>query len=136
ADTSICNAGDPLQLGGTNTGTAPPGGFQYQWTPSAGIQDPHSLATSATMTSFINFFVLETVDAYGCYLRDSLTVRVQPLTADIYPSDASVCVGDPLPIMASGGTQFEWYDNDQFSGTPADLSCSNCPNPYAEPPVG
>src|SRR5690606_26260967 len=80
ADTSICNAGDPLQLGGTNTGTAPPGGFQYQWTPSAGIQDPHSLATSATMTSFINFFVLETVDAYGCYLRDSLTVRVQPLT--------------------------------------------------------
>lgn len=135
-DTSICNAGDPLPLSGTNTGMAPPGGFQYKWTPSEGIEDPASLSTSAVMTSFINFFVVETVDAYGCYLRDSLTVKVQPLVADIQPSDASICLGSPLPITASGGDVFEWYDNSTFSGTPQYLSCSNCPTTYAGPPVG
>lgn len=135
-DTTICNAGDPFQLGGTNTGTAPVGGFQYQWTPTAGIEDPNQLSTTAIMPSFINHFVLETIDAHGCYLRDSLMVRVQPLIADVHPSDARICLGSPLPITASGGAGVTWYDNSQFTGTPADLSCADCPTTYAEPPVG
>ncbi len=39
-------------------------------------------------------------------------------------ADTTVCVGEPVQLLAEGGTLVQWLDN------PA-LSCTNCPNPIA-----
>jgi gliding motility-associated-like protein len=82
----------------------------------------------------LNQYVLSTVDANGCYLRDSASIKVEPLFGTISPEEADVCFGDAIPLNASGGTQYQWFDNPQLSGTPNELTCTLCPDPVATPP--
>jgi gliding motility-associated-like protein len=131
-DTIICRAlGAPINLYGVNNGIAPPGGFQYQWVPSTGIQNPNSMNTPVVIQNMLNNFILETVDANGCYLRDSVTIKVEPFHGSIDPEEATVCNMDLKPLMASGGIAYQWYDNTQLSGVPPDLNCNTCPDPVA-----
>lgn len=135
-DTSVCNTAAVINLHGTNSGTPPAGGFQYQWTPTTGVANPNSLNTTALVQNILSHYVLETIDINGCYLRDSNTVKVQPLNAKIRPKETIACLGDNIPLTASGGTNYQWYDNPGLSGTPTDLSCNLCAEPTAAGPVG
>lgn len=135
-DTVVCNIGSTITLYGANSGVAPVSGFHYEWVPSTGISNPYTIPTQLTVPYIRNYYVLETVDSFGCYLRDSMKVDVQPFNGSLTPLTASVCFNDPLPLLASGGTQYNWYDDAALTSVPNTLDCVNCPNPKALPPVG
>lgn len=135
-DSTICTIGGTVNLYGINNGPSPAGGFSYHWTPSYGVQNPNALNTQLIAPAALNYYVLETVDANGCYLRDSAKIKVVPYHAALTPLSGSTCLDDPLQLFASLGTAYNWYDNASFTGTPASLSCSACPDPLALPPLG
>lgn len=135
-DSTICNQGSTVSLYGINDGPPPPGGFNYLWTPNTGVQNPASLVTDLTIQYMRNFYVLTTIDANGCYLRDSAKIIVQPFHAELSPLKAAVCFDDPLQLRASGGDHYSWYDNAALTNTPVTLDCTGCPEPKALPPVG
>lgn len=135
-DSTICNIGSVVDLYAINDGTAPPGGFSYSWSPTTGISNPNAPSTPVTIPYIRNYYVLETIDANGCYLRDSAKIIVKPFIGELSPTKASICFDDPLPLEASGGSQYNWYDNPSMTGSPASLDCTTCPNPKALPPLG
>lgn len=135
-DTSVCNSAATINLYGVNNGTPPSTGFQYHWSPTTGLLTPNNLNTQATIQSIVSHFTLATVDVNGCYLRDSNTVYVQPIDAKLQPKNTIACFNNPTPLLASGGTQYQWFDNPQLSGVPSSLNCNLCPNPNANPPIG
>jgi gliding motility-associated-like protein len=135
-DTTICNVGSVVNLYGTNNGPAPASGFQYQWVPSTGVQNPQSMNTQLTIQDWRNYYILETVDANGCYLRDSAKILVKPFHADLNPTVAGVCDKDGIQLVASGGESYAWFNNPNLTGVPADFDCTNCPDPLVKGPLG
>lgn len=135
-DTIMCNIGSLVDLYAINNAPAPPSGFSYSWSPADGVTNPNILNTQALITSPLSHYVLTTKDAHNCYLRDSITIKVIPLNASLTPTSAEVCPGDGVLLQASGADHYTWYDNNYFTGTPADLSCPDCPNPIARPELG
>jgi gliding motility-associated-like protein len=136
-DTTICNIGSTVNLYGVNNGPPPPGGFYYEWIPSTGVQNPLNLNTPVVISDWRNYYVLETVDANGCYLRDSAKIIVKPFSGELTPLKASICIDDPLMLKASGGSHYNWYGDAALSTVPsATLDCTNCPTPFALPPLG
>src|SRR5690606_21872803 len=79
---------------------------------------------------------LETVDANGCYLRDSAKILVKPFHADLNPTVAGVCDKDGIQLVASGGESYAWFNNPNLTGVPADFDCTNCPDPLVKGPLG
>ncbi len=135
-DTVICNLQSTVNLYSVNNGQAPAGGFDYTWTPATGIANPHAPSTTVVLPNIRNYYVLETIDANGCYLRDSASITIKPFHGTLVPLKASVCLDDPLPLLASGGATYNWYDNPNLTGTPSTLSCTSCPDPKALAPLG
>lgn len=136
-DTTICNLSSIVTLYSVNNGPPPSSGFSYLWIPSTGVQNPASATTTAVVPNYRNYFVLETIDANGCYLRDSAKIIVKPFSGELTPLKASVCVDDPLPLLASGGDQYRWFNDAGLTSVPTTtLNCTDCPDPKALPPVG
>jgi len=135
-DSTACNTGQEVTLYSVNNGPPPPGGFYYHWTPSNGLQNPNASPTVLTIPDMRNYYVLETIDANGCYLRDSTTIIVHPFSGELTPLQAAACLGDPLPLHASGGVQYNWYDNPGLTGIPTTLDCHTCADVKATPPLG
>jgi len=135
-DTVVCNTAATINLYGINNGTPPSMGFEYHWSPSGGLISPNNLVTQATIQNIISHFTLETVDINGCYLRDSNEIFIQPINAKVKPLSTIACFDDATPLLASGGTQYQWFDNPQLNGVPQTLNCNLCPDPKAIPPIG
>lgn len=133
-DTSTCQ--NSINLYAANHGVPASGGFQYTWTPSSAVQNPHSANTEAPLSPGYHAFVLSTIDSNGCYLRDSVVIKMIPFVGAVNPVEERVCEGKPIPLVASGGVQYKWSDNALITGTPSELSCSDCADPYATLPVG
>lgn len=136
-DTTICNLGSTVTLYGVNDGPPPPGGFSYLWIPSTGLANPTSQVTTVSIPTYRNYYVLQTIDANGCYLRDSAKIIVKPFNGELTPLKANVCIDDPLLLHASGGSHYNWYNDAGLTIVPnTTLDCTNCPNPKALPPLG
>lgn len=135
-DSIICNQGSQVTLYANNDGPAPAGGFSYLWLPSTGVQNPTAVPTTLTIPGMRNYYVLQTIDANGCYLRDSVTLMVQPLIATLDPVTTAGCLNDPIPLNADGGSLYNWYDNAQMTGNPASVECNTCGSTRVLPPVG
>lgn len=135
-DSTTCSIGNVITLYSVNNGPAPAGGFSYHWIPGTGLSDPTSPTTELTVPNMRNFYVLETIDANGCYLRDSATIIVMPFVGNVVPEKTSICLDDPFTIKATGGAQYSWYDNPGLTGTPSTLNCNTCSDPQALPPLG
>lgn len=133
-DTSTCM--NVLNLYGINHGVAGPGGFQYTWTPSAGIAYPNNPNTSVSLSPGYHAYILSTIDAQGCYLRDSAITKMIPFVASVDPVEGDFCEGKSIALDAAGGESYQWADNPQMTGTPDDLSCADCPDPFAIVPAG
>jgi len=135
-DTVVCSPGDIVQLRSINNGTPPAGGFVYTWSPAEHVQQPGLPATAGTVYADTSTFLLETIDAGGCYLRDSNTVSVaEKSESSITPEEASICPGTSIRIHATGGMRYVW--SEAIPGNPekpVTLSCSTCPDPQASPP--
>lgn len=117
-DTAIC-VGDPLQLLAI-------GADSYLWSPAtdlsnAAIADPQFTGTAITTYS------LTGSTTEGCEVTLQTTVTVHQLPNVSAGTDATICVGDPHQMAATGATDYAWTPttglsdativNPQFTGT-------------------
>lgn len=130
ADFSIC-ASDSIQLnttGATAYTWIPPGqpGFNCTFCP-----DPWFLAFAPGVGTGPRSYVVQGVDIYGCASRDTITVNVMALPNVNAGADVFICIDDTTQLQASGagiGGSYSWQSSPS-------LSCLNCPDPMAYPPV-
>jgi gliding motility-associated-like protein len=99
ADATACE-GDSVQLTAS-------GGTGYQWTPWAGLSNPGIANPKAAPPQTTKYYV--DVSNHGCIIRDSVTVSVINLPIfGLTPSHISICPGDTVQIVASGGDSYRW----------------------------
>lgn len=103
-----CYFGEMIDLTATNSGIAPTGGFNYTWTSPNYISNPNALSTTGAVPNILNYFILSTVDTFGCMLKDSVRVRVQPFNTAVHPEEAIACEGEEVIVEALEGTKFDW----------------------------
>ncbi len=103
-DVAACS-GLPVQIGAT----AIPG-WTYQWSPTAGLDDPTLPQPTATVTSE-TIYVLTATDAEGCSGVDSVTVTLLPEVNADAGVDVQICPGDTVQLQAGGGVDYLWFPN-------------------------
>lgn len=120
-DTTICY-GDTIQLWAK-------GGTEYHW------NNEHFLSDNSSSTPFAwpdtnTTFRVEVLNEFNCIDTAYTTVNVQPppIENPLNYSDTNIIIGEHLDLDATAG------DNLNYSWNPKDdLSCSDCPNPRAQP---
>lgn len=120
-DASIC-PGRTIALGGAPTG---PGGSTFAWTPSTGLSDPEAANPDAT-PAVVTTYIVTVTDAHQCTAVDSITVDLLPGPVTSAGSDVHVCLGDSVPLSATGAGTFAWSP---VTG----LSDPALPDPWASP---
>lgn len=113
--------GDTLQLTAS-------GGVSYAWFPTAGLDNP-SIANPAAVVTGNRTYVVTVTDANGCTDTDTLVIT-QLSAPNIWAGQDQTITfpGGSVQLNASGGVSYQW--------APATgLSCTNCPNPVANPTV-
>jgi len=122
---TVC-AGQPLPL---NPNGKP--SYQYQWSPSTGLNLSNPSNPIATLTTSTTFKVTVTDPATGCRLEKNLQVNVTDLSdLDAIPAETNLC--EPgfvlLTIRGAQGASIRWLDaNGQVIFTGRSLSVT--PNP-------
>lgn len=118
-DTTVC-AGSGLVLSTT-------GGVSFSWSPAAGLPNPFSASTLAYI-GVSTTYTVEITDSNGCKTLDSTVVNANINPFGAVFEDSSICVGDSLQLLTTGGSLFVW--------TPFDsLDNPNYANPWAWPTV-
>ena len=112
-DTTVCRAGDSIQLATTNYTSAPNGGFQYLWTwGSTHVPNTNTLSPWIKINAPTNHYTVETVDQNGCVLRDSVNVRIETFTGTLEPLRSSICLHDTLQLKSSGNAvSYHWFQD-------------------------
>lgn len=125
---TLVTTNSPLCSNNTLQLTATSSTAQYQWTGPNGftaIGNPVSIPFAQPIHSG-KYYVL-TSTAAGCTDYDSVTVAINPVpVASINISSATICEGDTLQLMGSGGTAYQWLPA-------AGLSSATIPSPQAFP---
>ena len=94
-------------------------GYQYQWSPATGLDDPMSSNPLADLTDDITYtaVVTQTVDSLIC--MDTVTVDVmvqEPIMLELTPDD-TLCAEQSIDLEVLAPTQgldFEWSDSPTF----------------------
>jgi len=103
------------------------GGLSYAWSPSSIVNCPTCQTVIALPTADTTITVTVT-DVIGCQSSASAQLTVHPNPTITLDPSSEVCFKDSVQLLASGGTLYHWTP---VSG----LSCINCSNPKASPPV-
>jgi hypothetical protein len=112
----IC-LGDSVQLNAT-------GGTTYIWIPSTGLTSSTIANPKANPLTTTKYSV--TISNGICYKTDSVTVTIDvPITVNA-GVDNSLCLGDSIPLLATGAKLFEWIPS-------TGLSNAFVSNPKASP---
>lgn len=119
ADKNIC-PGDTIQL-------QVDGGDSYNWTPGDGSLSctdcANPIASPATSTSY-TVYVSDSLS--GCTQQDTVNVIVSDSLLAFAGPDTSICPGDTVQLIGSGGSAYSW--------SPATgLSNSSVASPFAFP---
>jgi len=102
------------------------GSYQPTWVNSPLLDDSTSFSTTA-YTQTTTVYKIQIFDTNRCYRRDTAKVIVSVRNPMLQPdADTAICYGDYAILHASGGVTYHWYPA-------AGLSCTNCPNPTANP---
>jgi PKD repeat protein len=116
-DVSICL--------GSDTALSANGGNTYLWSPSSGLSCTGCASPLASPGVTTTYTVVAT-DINGCINSDDVIVTVNALPVADAGLDDTLCYGESVSLLASGGIDYTW--------SPADgLSCTNCPNPISTP---
>ncbi len=85
----------------------------YSWSPGTSLNyDSTGLTVSATPTVTTTYSISGTV----CYASTSIVVTVDTLpNLQINPSPASTCQGQPIQLVASGATSYQWSPSEGLS---------------------
>ncbi|MCS6917392.1 MAG: choice-of-anchor L domain-containing protein [Chitinophagales bacterium] len=115
-DTTIC-VGDSITLYSTGAGT-------FQWLPITGLECPTCASTQAVPQGTTNYVVSVTLG--NCTASDTATVVVDiPIPVFAGP-DVEICDGQSVQLQASNANSYSWSPS-------TGLSCTDCPNPVANP---
>lgn len=118
ANQAIC-AGDSVQLQASGT-------ISYSWTPTTGLSCANCPAPMAGPANNTTYIVTGT-DNNSCTDTAHITVTVKPLPiVTVIAARALICDGDTTMLSATGAANYSWTPG----GT---LTCTNCPNPIANP---
>jgi len=93
------------------------------------VDDINSTPLSGTTynpTADTRFYI--SVEYYGCTAIDSFDVTIDQPSIAISP-DVTICLGDSTQLIANGGPSYSY----QWDIASLNLSCYDCPNPYASP---
>lgn len=83
------------------------GGVKYEWTPTEGLSNPNIANPQASPVTNTTYQVKVT-DNNGCVNTSDVSIRVvQPFTIKATP-DTGLCIGDKLPLMATGADSYVW----------------------------
>lgn len=84
------------------------GASQYVWSPQTGLNNPTSSTPIASPAATTVYYLTGT-GINGCEAKDSVTVAVKaaPVFA-VSPVNGSVCTGNQIQLMASGGDSYLW----------------------------
>ena len=96
----------------------------YSWSPVIGINNPNTRLPIFYPLDTTTYIL--TISNY-CYTKsDSVLVNVYPLPSINTGSVDSICIGDTIQLLATGGILYTWRPD-------ITLSAFNIPNPYAFP---
>ena len=102
-DTLICVI-DTLQLSAVGTGT-------FLWTPNYMINNVTS-ATPLVSPDVTTTYHVTLTDAFGCFAKDSVKVKVVNFVTQAGNYDTTICRGDPITLrLTSDALRFAWTPN-------------------------
>jgi hypothetical protein len=113
ADTTLCEE-DELQLNAS-------GATSFTWIPATGLSCNNCPDPIFTATSSASYQVTG-VDYNGCTNIGTTIINVNPLPQIDAGIDLTVCEGQTIALMATGGLTYTWSPS-------AGLSCNQCPDP-------
>lgn len=117
-DQGVCD-GSNAQLNAT-------GGIAYEWSPTTGLSDPNISNPIVIFSSDTVTYSVTVTDAIGCIDSDEVTVWQEPLPDAIAGPDTTICAGETVQLISSGGQTYSW--------SPASgLNNPNIQNPTASP---
>ena len=96
---SVCY-GDSVQLHVS-------GGANYFWYPEIGLLKGSKVANPYVRPPFNQDYPISFVDKFGCSINDTVKVVVSKLY-QTYIQPATICDGDSVQLMASGGKSYSW----------------------------
>jgi gliding motility-associated-like protein len=101
------------------------GAISYTWSPATGlscINCPNPIASPITTTTY----ALTGKDSAGCSGTTNITVTIHPSPNVDAGPDQTICEGTATQLNATGAQNYSW-------SPAANLSCTNCNNPVANP---
>lgn len=106
-------AGDDPICFGKNSQLQASGGSIYSWSPATYLTDPNIANPVVQQPKISTIYTVTVRDVLGCPkpVSKNFTVHVIKLIANAGPQDTSVVLGQPLQLIATGGTIFEWTPN-------------------------
>jgi gliding motility-associated-like protein len=122
---TITLSNDTLVCSGSNIQLVASGGTAYSWSPVNTLSNAAIANPVATPSAGTTYHVTVT-NAANCSSSDSIRVDVRQLnTFSISPS-RTVCIGDSVQLIATGGDIYNWSPS-------SSLSNANLANPFAYP---
>lgn len=104
--TTICD-GDTVTLSAS-------GGSSYTWTDQGGTVLSNGSSVAVYPSSSSEYYA--TVTNSGCSEIDTAIVNVDQIpTTQVDPKDTSICEGDSVSLIASGGQSYDWNIGDTSS---------------------
>jgi gliding motility-associated-like protein len=120
------SAGNPATIcQGQSTGLQASGGVSYVWNNGAWLSNTGISNPTATPPSTTTFTVVGT-DQNGCENTDNVTITVNNLPLVGAGSNASICQGGNIGLLATGAVNYLWSPG-------SSLDNSNLANPNATP---
>lgn len=100
-DTALC-LGNSIQFNAS-------GGSTYTWSPAFFLNNPN-IPNPITNPNRNITYIVSIRDTLGCPkpVFDTVTVKVQKITADAGPRDTSIVINQPLQLNATGGQFYLW----------------------------
>lgn len=80
-----------------------PGNDSYLWLPSNSTQPMITVSPNVTTS-----YVLRVTNQFNCWVRDTVTVYVNPLPIAFAGNDTTICSLTNLPLTATGGDTYLW----------------------------
>ncbi|HUS01807.1 MAG TPA: gliding motility-associated C-terminal domain-containing protein [Chitinophagaceae bacterium] len=104
------------------------GGTQYQWSgPNNFTSNLPTLQLAGARLNQSGKYYVTVTNAEGCTNKDSAAVIINPspLVTTAF-ANTTICTGDSVQLIASGGTAYQWTPSKGLSG-------NNIPDPKASP---
>ncbi len=122
-DLTVCVAGSYI------IGPEPEPGYEYYWSPAAGLSDPGVAQPAATISGTSTYY-LTAVNTVDCIFWRDTAIIVLEQKQNLAGPDRQLCEGDSIQIGISA------IDGFTYNWTPADnISDPSISNPEVYPPV-